>query len=277
MYAYECVMSYIWMRHITHTNASCHTYEYVRASTDVNVRVSDESCHTYECVMSYMWMFHVTHTNASCHTYECVGASTDVNVRVFNGPCHRYERVMSLIWMRHVTDMNTSRHTYDCLMSHIWMRQGFYWRQRRSFRWIMSHIWMRHMNAAGLLLTSTAEFPRSRFDNPSNVVAHSSDLLLVQDSENRWRVVSHIWMSHVTLMDESYHKYACGAYLTTSIHIRGMSLHTPIPLPRHGPTLACVSHAPCWWVTSQCHGPWLCLWYTNESCSVWMLHISYKW
>jgi len=38
-----------WMRHVTHMN---------------------ESCHTYECVMSHIWMRHVTHMNESCHTYE---------------------------------------------------------------------------------------------------------------------------------------------------------------------------------------------------------------
>jgi len=41
--------------------------------------------------------------------------------------------------------------------------------------------------------------------------------------------------------------------------------------------LVWVSHAPCWWVTSQCHGLWLCLSYTNKSCIVWMSHVPYKW
>jgi len=39
-------------------------------------------------------------------------------------------------------------------------------------------------NEEGLLLTSTPEFPRARFDNPTNVVAYNTDLLLVQDSVN---------------------------------------------------------------------------------------------
>jgi len=45
---YECVMSHIWMCHVTHMNASCRTYE---------------------CVMSHIWMRHVAHMNMSCHTH----------------------------------------------------------------------------------------------------------------------------------------------------------------------------------------------------------------
>jgi len=74
-------MSHIWMRHVIHMNASCHSYE---------------------CAMSHMRMRHVTHINATCHTYT-------------------YECVMSHLWMRHVKHMNESYHTYEWVMSHIWM------------------------------------------------------------------------------------------------------------------------------------------------------------
>ena len=57
-YTYECLMPHASCNHVTHINASCHTY----------------GCtyHTYECLTSHMYTHHVTHMNASCHTYECV-------------------------------------------------------------------------------------------------------------------------------------------------------------------------------------------------------------
>jgi len=39
----------VWMRHVTHMN---------------------ESCHTYECIMSHAWISDVTHMTASCHARE---------------------------------------------------------------------------------------------------------------------------------------------------------------------------------------------------------------
>ena len=44
-------MSHMWIRHVTHMN---------------------ESCRTYECVMLHIQMSHVTHVDTSCHTYERV-------------------------------------------------------------------------------------------------------------------------------------------------------------------------------------------------------------
>jgi len=89
-------MSHIWMRHVTHMNASCHTYE---------------------CVMSHIWMSHVTHMNASCHTSECVmfwrRARQIANMNVKS----RGEWVMSHTWTRHVKHMNVSIHACLVCMS----------------------------------------------------------------------------------------------------------------------------------------------------------------
>ena len=46
---YECVMSHIWMRRVSHVN---------------------ESCFAHECVMSHKWMGQVAHMNKSCLTVE---------------------------------------------------------------------------------------------------------------------------------------------------------------------------------------------------------------
>jgi len=61
------------MSHVTHTNDSCHTHEWVMSRTWMSlVTHISETCHTYECVMWHIWMSRVTHTNESCHTYEWV-------------------------------------------------------------------------------------------------------------------------------------------------------------------------------------------------------------
>jgi len=54
------VTPHIWMRHVTYTN---------------------ESCHTYEWVMSHIRMRHVTHMNQSCHSHEWVAVLTAADFR----------------------------------------------------------------------------------------------------------------------------------------------------------------------------------------------------
>ena len=72
------------MRHVTHINMSCHTYQ---------------------CLMSHIWMPHVTHMNASCHTYGCLMS-------------HIWMPHTSHVGMPHVSHINASCHTYKCALSH---------------------------------------------------------------------------------------------------------------------------------------------------------------
>jgi len=87
-HTYQCVMSHIWMRHVTHMNESCHTYESVKSHTWMS-HVTLTQCHTHtqhlsqmwalptqplsqfvlkmSWVMSHAWMSHVTLT--PCHTH----------------------------------------------------------------------------------------------------------------------------------------------------------------------------------------------------------------
>jgi len=124
---YECVMSHMWMSHVTHMNESCHAYEWIVLYN-----------HTYECVMSHVCMRHITRVNisclpASCHTY----AGSPV--------CHTFESDTSRIQMTHVERMNGSRHTYEWAMPHTWkcrdthMNESFH-----TYEWVVSHIWMNH-------------------------------------------------------------------------------------------------------------------------------------
>ena len=161
---YACVMSHIWMSHVTHMN---------------------ESCHTYDRVLSQIWKNHFTRTNELFHTFKCVsiarprqligclkpqvtfhkratryrallrkrsskdkasyGSSPVVNV----GKCLCWGDgwVMSHIWTschtyeRHVTHMNEWFCTIERVMSHIWMSHVTYMNEScHTYEWVMSHI-----------------------------------------------------------------------------------------------------------------------------------------
>ena len=75
----EAIMSHIWMRHFTHMNESCHTYEcdmshiwmsrIVRVGDQVRLelwwrKTVNESCHTL------LWLNRLTHKKGSSHTCE---------------------------------------------------------------------------------------------------------------------------------------------------------------------------------------------------------------
>ena len=180
---YEWVMSHIWVSHVTHLSESCHTYEWVMAHIWVSyVTHMSESWQTYEWVMSHIWMSHVTHMNESCHTYEWV---------------------MSHIWMSHVTHMNESCHTYEWVMSHIWMSH--------IYGWFMLHVSIRHAlfahidqssysMCANILCVQTwrGELTRATW------IIHTIVIFRIWRS-NAFEDMPHIWMRHVTCMNELWH------------------------------------------------------------------------
>ena len=61
-------------RHITHYKRQTHLCVVRESHSCRNIHVThmNASCHTYECAMSYISMRHVTHMNASCHACQCV-------------------------------------------------------------------------------------------------------------------------------------------------------------------------------------------------------------
>jgi len=111
-HTYECVMSHIWMRHVTHINASCHTYE---------------------SVMSHMWMRHVKHVHVSCHTYGCV---------------------MSHIWIHHIKLHMSMRHVThsNARMRCILWKKTYTIRKETYVIWKETH--QRDLRYSHLCLTS---------------------------------------------------------------------------------------------------------------------------
>jgi len=105
--AYEWVLYYIWMRHVTHMNVNItHMKNFHRCKWMSHV--------------PHVWMSAILYMNASCHTYEC--------------EYHTYEKFPSLQMNESCAPrMNECYITYECVMSHIWM-------------WV-SHIWMGHVKS----------------------------------------------------------------------------------------------------------------------------------
>ena len=115
-----------------------------------------------------------------------------------------YEWVMSHVWMRHVSRMNASCHTHGWVMSHTWMihvshrneschtivlkawRQSMGWLQYHAYI-VMSHVCMRvtHMNASCVQMS------------------HEPSIWHINACHAHESVMSHVWMSHVSPMNES--------------------------------------------------------------------------
>ena len=144
-HTHKCVMSRIQMFHITYVDKTCYTEKKWKKRSSMfdpltsknkshiwmgHVTYTNWSCRTYEWVMSYMWMNHFARTNELCYTWiVCVPCMISMNhVTHMTETCHTYEWVTSHIWMRHDTHTqmchvtHVSCHTYKCDMSHMWMR-----------------------------------------------------------------------------------------------------------------------------------------------------------
>ena len=133
------------------------------------------------------YICHVTRVNASCHT--CVRGMSTVAV---NEPCHTYEWVMSHVavnqscashmQMSQVTHMNESCHTYECDMSHIWM-SGIV---RVGDQVRLELLWRKTVNESCYTLLWLNRLTHKKGSS------HTCE----------W-VMSHIWMSYVTHVNES--------------------------------------------------------------------------
>ena len=126
-HTYECVMSHIWMSHVTQSkwaNTICMWTHHIAFTNEFHYTCIWFLSHIYKGVMSHVSTSHVTHINESCHTYQrvmshCITHAYDFYPTYTKASCHTYQRVMSHIWMSHVTHINESCHTYEWVMSHI--------------------------------------------------------------------------------------------------------------------------------------------------------------
>jgi len=147
----------------------------------VYVTCMNESCRLRKWDMSGTWMSHFSYMTGSCHSHEWV---------------------MSRIWMSHVTYMNKSCHTSTHITSRAEIYMSCHARTHVTnghtdgsgachlYEWVMSLTWMSHVIHE---LTSRTE------------------MLMV---------VSHIWMSQFTYMNESCHLHEWVMSYTNSHHER---------------------------------------------------------
>jgi len=129
--------------------------------------------------------------------------------------------VMSHIWMGRVTHMNESCHAYEWVVSHVWMSHVTNMNYScHTYEWVVSHIWMSHVLPARRSESATAFTTRT--------CSHSyvKQTWICKTHTNKTRHIyewnmSHIWMSHVTHMDES--RPTCAAVrVSNRIHHQNM-------------------------------------------------------
>jgi len=186
----EWVMSLIWMKHVTHKNASWRTYEWVMSHIRMShVTHINTSCHTYDWDMPHIRMRQVPHVNEACHTQEWV-------------TCHVMSHVSHIrICTRYVHD---SLMCATCLIfpgvmthSHSWMNHGSHIRKctrHGLFMFAMcliflcvmthSHSWMNQVSHIRICTRRDSFMCAMCLILPS-VMTHSCVMTL-----------SHSWMNH---------------------------------------------------------------------------------
>jgi len=204
LFSHQWVMTYIrdmthshvisiWV--MSHLGGSCHIWMSHVTSEWVMSHLN-ESCH--------IWMSHVTfervmlHLNESCHiwmshvTYEWVTCKAAFNSR----------SSLFLTWIRHVTYASNMHKPCHIYMSHV------------TYTWVMSRMnesydtWISHVTRDLCMCDMNHELclrctSRTRCDSS---FASSSYLTWICHVTYAW-AVSHIYISHVTYMNESCHIY----------------------------------------------------------------------
>jgi len=179
---------------------------------------SNETWQTGEWVMRLSSKSHVTYLNGSWPTYQHVDGSFSV--------------LRPVTWMRHVTRVNELCDTYVQVMSHTWMSHATHIyicgceekeqererkktterkrekeREREREKMDMCDMTHSSLHICGLLLVTWMRHV-ARMHEWSEFKKESG-----HTSKERWRayewVESHVWMSHVTCMNHSYHAYEC--------------------------------------------------------------------
>jgi len=210
-HTYEWVMSHIWMSHITHT---------------------DELCHTCKWIASNIRMDHITHINGSCHRYEWVmlhicTLSVESNALVWMKLSH--------LWVTSYIQIPYSFYSVcsNTLLILQWMLWGMSQKPHfmtyksgyevcdtnqvmRRVTWVCyeashtPHILMRHVTRytykSGIAVSRahTLSLSLSLFHTHTHtlILGRAWRASMNEPCHTYARVMSHIWMSHTTHMNE---------------------------------------------------------------------------
>ena len=243
---YEGVMSPIWKCHVAHMKGSCCTLEWVVSRIwrghDVHF---NKSCRTFErvCVTglipSYVWhvwhdsfkyVWHVWHdsflhmcdmcdmTHSSMcdmcdmtHSFICVTCVTWL-IQHTDTHYHTYEGIMSRVCSSHVAHMNIWLWRYDDSYDSFICATWLYEDMTRTDTWhdcficVIVRVCVSCHVSARVLICHTYEGVMSHVW--MSHVAHMKESYRVM--LHIWRshigVMSHVWMSHVAPMKKSYRK-----------------------------------------------------------------------
>jgi len=293
---YGGVMSHMWMSHVTSSVASHATHE---THMDEPCHTLIESCHSYRWVMSRVmshvehirgsdvshWMSHVTRKMS--HVASHVTRETHRRES-----CHTCEWVMSLVSMSHVAShvtletnwgescltLNESCHSYQWVMSHI--------------EWVMSLMSMSHVASH-----VTHETNREESCLTLNESSHSYQWVMLRvmtHMEHIYWVMSHMWTRHATRTNEFFarqisHKQAMPhkKKMDESCHAREWVIWENESFEREIELFQQMSRFRKW-VISENESFYVhetVCWeigirhvtHMNESCHIWMSHVTYEW
>jgi len=176
----------------------------------------NESCHTYEWVVPHMWMSHVAHVNESCRTCEWVVSHIWVSrVTHVNESCLTCQWVVCHMSMSCVTPMSESCHTYE--KSHVTNRPTG-WRRPIGCLKLQVIFRKRATNYRPLLRKMTYKDKASCESSPPctpcqtcewimSLVRLSCVTLVGESHHTCEKIMSHIWMRHVTNMHFSCRRF----------------------------------------------------------------------
>jgi len=163
-------MSRIWLRHTTPKNGACHTYESAMAHVWMN-NFSMNADRTYKWVTTFICMTELFFPSQKS-PINCGSFVTHSYV------CRTYEWIVSRwmlmsIWMSHDT-IWTKHHTPNANLDECWCH---------TYEWVTTFIFTQKSHViSGSLVTHS-------------YVCHTYEWII-----SRWMLMSHIWMSHDTVM-----------------------------------------------------------------------------
>jgi len=175
----RCAVSHMWRSHVTHY---------------------DEWYHAYHWVMSHVWMSHVTHGVMQ----ECKIASMIALRCVTHVMCHTCE--WWRMWMSHITHIDELHLACQWVMSRVWMKHVTRKSNTASRLWLYCG-YVTHVNEACHVYWWSLSYVPMNHVTRMNESCHTWSKARAELRLQLHCAMSHMWMRHVTYIDEPYRTY----------------------------------------------------------------------